>query len=167
MRLDIGCGQSKQEGFTGIDIAEGIGADIVHDLNQYPWPVKDGEVEEAFCSHVVEHVGDLIAFMNEVHRVLAKDALIRIVHPYCKSQRAFQDPTHVRFIPEATWSYFNAQWREANRLDHYPIDCDFEITSISAVFADPWQLRSQDAQQFAMRHYWDVVNDLVVDMKKR
>jgi hypothetical protein len=26
------------------------GVDIVHDLNDYPWPIKDGAVEEAFCS---------------------------------------------------------------------------------------------------------------------
>lgn len=164
-KLDIAAGQSCQEGFTGIDIAPTT--DIRHDLNVYPWPIKDECVEEAFCSHFVEHVADLNAFMDEVHRILKPDAQIRIVHPHLRSDRAFQDPTHVRFIPEATWHYYSREWRETNKLDHYPIDCDFRVEQmLFSGFHGDWGLRSDVARNFALTHYWNVAVDLVVDLRK-
>lgn len=178
IKLDIACGQSKQEGFHGVDIAATEDADTVHDLRRYPWPFADDSVEEAFCSHYVEHIpfdvirngqatDGLCAFMNECFRVMEDGAQIRIVHPYLKNNRAFQDPTHRRFIPEETWHYFNREWREANKLDHYPIDCHFEVTGMHMIFQPPWNLRAPDAQQFALASYWNVAADLVVDLTAR
>ena len=58
-KLDLACGGAKKEGFTGVDIADIEGVDIVHDLNIYPWPFEDGSVEEINCSHYVEHIPHL------------------------------------------------------------------------------------------------------------
>lgn len=166
MKLDIACGQNKQEGFRGVDISKDSDADDFHDLTKFPWPYEDSSVEEAFTSHYVEHTPDLIAFMNEVHRILKPDAQIRIVHPHLRSDRAFQDPTHTRFIPEATWHYFTKEWREANKLDHYPINGDFEIQQMFYNgFQGDWGQRAEPARQFALQHYWNVAVDLVVDLK--
>ena len=174
IKLDIACGQSKNEGCVGIDIADVEGVDIVHDLREFPWPIEDGAVEDAVCSHYVEHTyplggpdDGLIAFMNELYRVMAPDSVCRIIHPYAHSDRAFQDPTHTRFIPDATWFYFDREWREAQKLDHYPITCDFQRIGCIADWNGDWSLRSSWAQNFALLHYWNVVNDLIVDLKKR
>jgi predicted SAM-dependent methyltransferase len=168
VKLDIACGQSKQKGFKGVDIAKVKGVDTVHDLTKFPWPFKDNSVEEAYCSHYVEHTPDLVAFMNEVYRILKPDAQIRIVHPHLRSDRAFQDPTHTRFIPEATWSYFARDWREANALDHYPIKTDFGIEQMFYNgFQGDWGQRSEQARQFALVTYWNVAVDLVIDLKCR
>ena len=181
VRLDLGCGQNKQatadgEPFTGIDISPDADADIVHDLNVYPWPLEDDSVTEAFCSHYVEHIpmvlpdgsDGLCAFMGELHRVMADGAQVRIVHPHCRSNRAFQDPTHRRFIPEETWAYFARDWREANKLDHYPIGCDFGVEQMFYTgFQNGWELRSEQSRQFALTHYWNVAIDLGVDLKAR
>lgn len=56
MKLDIGCGASKPEGWTGIDVAKVPGVDIVHDLFQFKWPIPDDSVDEARCIHFVEHI---------------------------------------------------------------------------------------------------------------
>lgn len=56
IRLDIACGAQKHEGFVGIDVAKVPGVDIVHDLFSFPWPVEESSVEEAWCSHFVEHL---------------------------------------------------------------------------------------------------------------
>jgi predicted SAM-dependent methyltransferase len=168
VKLDIACGQNKQEGFHGVDIVDTKDADTVHDLTKFPWPFNDNEVEEAFCSHYAEHVPDLNAFMNEVYRILKPDALIRIIHPHLRSDRAFQDPTHVRFIPEATWYYFAKDWREAQKLDHYPIETDFGIENMFYNgFQGDWGQRSEAARTFALNHYWNVAVDLCVDLKAR
>lgn len=175
LKLDLACGQNKQKGFVGVDIMDIEGVDIVHDLTQYPWPFEDGSVREVFCSHYVEHTpldvngeDGLIAFMNELHRVCRKGAKVEIIHPFFKSERAFQDPTHRRFITATTWNYFDAAWRELAKLDHYPITTDFEVSAIGWAWADAEiPKRSQEYQQRAATRDWDVVSDLCVRLKKR
>jgi predicted SAM-dependent methyltransferase len=171
-KLDLACGQKCREGFYGVDIAAGEGVDLVCDLASFPWPFQDSSVEEAHCSHYVEHtlpVGGprdgLIAFMNELWRVLKPGGKVQIIHPYALTSRAFQDPTHTRFIPEATWWYFSQEWLRGQGLDHYPITADFELAGISNGFTEEWQLRSDAARGWAARHYWNVITDLVVDLK--
>src|SRR6185369_2289998 len=119
VRLDIACGKSKKQGFTGVDIWQG--ADIVVDLEKYPWPFEDNSVDEVYCSHYIEHVPDLISFANELNRIMKVGAKAEIIAPYYSSIRAWQDPTHLRAISENTFLYFNKKWRIINKLDHYPI----------------------------------------------
>lgn len=166
MKLDLGCGQNKQPGFKGADIAPGPGVDFVVDLEQYPWKeFKDDSIEEIYASHYVEHVGDLMKFMNEVWRIATPNAKITFIAPYYTSIRCWQDPTHKRAISEATWMYYNREWRNANKLDHYPIDCNFEVTNMVVFFVPPWDKKSEEARQFAQQHYFNVISDIVVELK--
>lgn len=172
-KLDLACGQNKREGFFGVDIAECDGVDQVVDLNRFPWPWPDNMVEEVFCSHYVEHtyqgtperVDGLVLFMNEVYRVCGPGAKVEIIHPYAQSKRAFQDPTHTRFINEVTWWYFNREWREQQGLDHYPITADFGIEGISNGWYPGWELRSDTARQEHAERSWNVITDLAVTLK--
>ena len=52
LKLDLGCGQNKQEGFTGVDLYAPW-ADVKLDLFKFPWPWKDGAVDEIHCSHAL------------------------------------------------------------------------------------------------------------------
>jgi len=97
-KLDIASGQNTTPGFKGIDIAGD--ADIIHDLNEIPWPIKTNSVEEVVCSHYAEHIPHHRAgwerdgwwrFFDELYRVMKKDATAQFVHPYAMSVRAFWD----------------------------------------------------------------------------
>lgn len=165
MKLDIACGQRKKEGFTGIDIAELPEVDIVHDLNVYPWPIESESVEEVSCEHYIEHTLCLMKFLNELHRVMKPGAKAHIVAPYYTSMRAFQDPTHVRMITEATFVYFNKAWRVDQKLEHYPITADFDYIFAYGV-APEWANRSEETRAFAIRHYWNVVADIIVTLTR-
>jgi len=160
MKLDIACGGNKKEGFTGIDIAAIEGVDIVHDLTQYPWPIESDSVDEVWCSHYIEHVQDLMKFMNEVYRIMKVDAKVTFISPYYTSVRCWQDPTHVRAISEQTYLYYNKGWREQNKLEHYPITANFNITQWAHAWNANWVSRSQEAKNFALQHYNNVVDDL-------
>jgi len=164
LRLDLACGQHKQAGFHGVDLVGVPGVDTVYDLATFPWPWADNSVEEIYSSHYVEHCPNLIGFMQEVWRICKPEAKVTIIHPYLKSVRAFQDPTHVRFIPEHTWAYFTKGWRVNNGLDHYPITTDFDPVTIVAAFNAPWHLKEEQARQFAIQAYWDVISDLTVTL---
>lgn len=165
-RLDLACGQNKQEGYFGIDIFPGENVDAVADLTVFPWPIESNSADEIVCSHYVEHTPDLMKFMNEVYRILKPGGKIKIVAPYYNSIRCWQDPTHLRAINEATFMYYNKQWRETNKLDHYPITCDFDFT-YGYDMNVAWANRSEEARNFAILHYNNVINDIHVVMTKR
>lgn len=170
MKLDLGCGQNKQNGFKGVDIVAGPGVDYVLDLEQFPWtPFEDNSVEEVYCSHYVEHTNDLITFMDEIWRICVDGAKVTLIAPYYTSIRAWQDPTHKRVISEATWLYFTNQWRQdpgnAPTVGHYPIRSNFEIKNMIVYFNQPWDKKSEEARQFAQQHYWNVVSDILVELR--
>jgi len=163
MRLDIACGKNKKPDFIGVDVWDG--ADIVCDLEQFPWPFNDNSVDEIFCSHYIEHVPDLVSFANELYRIMKPGAKATIIAPYYSSIRAWQDPTHVRAISENTFQYFRKDWREARRLDHYPIVVDFEVVC-GYKLAPDWRNKEGAELEFAMKHYINVVDDIIVEMLK-
>jgi len=174
MKLDIACGQNKQQGFKGIDVAGE--ADIIHDLNDVPWPVKTNSVTEVFCSHYVEHIphwrpnftkDGWFHFFDEVYRVCKHEAVCNFVHPYSRNDRAFWDPTHVRFVNETTWYYLDKNWRESQGLDHYPTEVDFEVVVINAAVEDAILQRNAEMQEFARKHYFNALGDLSVQLKVR
>lgn len=165
-RLDIACGQMKTDGYFGVDIANEKGVDMVYDLEKFPWPFPDNSVDEAVCNHYIEHTRDIIKFMDEIYRILAPGARITIRAPYYNSMRAWQDPTHTREISESTFLYYNKGWRETNKLSYYPIKADFDF-NFGYEFAPDWAMRSEEAKAFAIRHYTNVVSDIIVMLTKR
>jgi hypothetical protein len=166
IKLDIACGQNKRPGFTGVDIAAGPEIDFVWDLEKFPWePFTDNSMEEVYASHYIEHTKDLMKFMDEVWRICQHGAKVTFLAPYYTSIRAWGDPTHTRAISEFTWLYYQKPWRVSQKLDHYPIQCDYEVTNLMLYFNDPWDKKSDEARQFAQQHYWNAVSDIVVELK--
>lgn len=103
--LDIGCGKNKVEGAIGIDINKDSDADIICDIEK-GLSFKDSVFDEVYCNQIVEHISDLIRFMEEIHRVSKNQARVFIEAPYYASFTAYQDPTHKTFITEHTFDYF-------------------------------------------------------------
>lgn len=171
LKLDLGCGEHKKEGFTGVDRSKLKGVDQVVDLSKYPWPWKDGSVEEVHCSHFFEHIPGMQRprFMDELYRVLVKGAKATIIVPYGNSDRAVQDYTH-QWPPVVAESflYFNKEWRTKNGLTHgdYAMKCDFDFGYGFALDASI-ATRNNDTQQFALRHYQNAASDLQVTLTKK
>lgn len=187
-KIDLACGQHKRDGYFGIDYVKTDASDYVHDLTVYPWPIADGVVEELHSSHYVEHIpmveidgqDALFRFMDEAYRILRKPkgepgdddyvpgGEFLIIHPYLKSVRAFQDPTHRRFIPEHTWGYFNRDWRVANGLDHYKVACDFDVVTTTYVgIPDDVSGRNEHTKMLMLSRDWEVIADLHVLLRAR
>lgn len=176
VKINIACGQQKQEGFIGVDKVKTPSVDIVHDLEIFPWPFENNSVDEVMCVHYVEHTRDLIKFMDELYRIMKSPyknekgeeikSKVTIIAPYYSSIRAWQDPTHLRAISEFTFLYFNKNWREQNKLDHYGIACDFDF-SYGYQMDPAWVTRSEEARVFAMKYYINVITDIHVTLTKR
>ena len=166
LKINLACGNNKIEDFYGIDLIKTDAADISMDLEQYPWDIESECAEELMCVHYVEHVTDLIKFMDEAYRILKPEGKFKVIAPYYTSIRCWQDPTHKRAISEATFLYFNKTWRIANKLEHYGIKCDFDYQYGYDIQND-WANREENARNFAISHYWNVINDIHVTLVKR
>ena len=92
--LDVGCGQNKFPGATGIDSNPRSHADVLHDLGEFPYPFADNEFETIICRHVIEHVPDVIGFVNELHRITKHGGRLKVVTPHYSNPDWATDPTH-------------------------------------------------------------------------
>lgn len=171
LKLDLGCGDAKKEGFKGVDFVKTPAADYVHDLFSFPWPFKDASVEEVHCSHFFEHVPHMLRgkWMDELHRILIPEGKATIIVPYYTSIRAIQDFTH-EWPPVSpnSFLYFNKGWREQNKLTHghYDLKCNFDFVygySINAA----WAGRNDEARAFAINNYVNCIDDLHVTLTKK
>lgn len=128
MKLNLGCGNKKIDGYTGVDFIKTAGTDIVHNLNSLPYPFTDSSIEEIIVNNVLEHLDDLIAVMEELHRILKADGILKINVPYAKSDGAFKDPTHKHFFTEKTFQYFTDDYEY-----NYYSKARFEIKEIKFI----------------------------------
>jgi hypothetical protein len=80
--------------------------DVVHDLNVRPWPFANSDFSEVVGYDVLEHMLDVVAFMEEVHRVAAPGAIVRLTVPHFSCGNAWRDPTHVRAFAHDSLDYF-------------------------------------------------------------
>lgn len=191
-KIDLACGSNKKEGYFGIDIADCLNVDLVHDLTLYPWPIDDNSVDKINCSHYVEHIPHIdikgilkqsesfeefkekiieskdgfINFMNELYRILKLGGEAIVVVPYYTSVRAFGDPTHIRYVGDFSFLYLNKEWRDQNKLGHYGINCDFDMV-LSYHINNDLTLKSQEIREEAFKKDWNAINDLLVKMTKR
>jgi SAM-dependent methyltransferase len=174
--LNLGCGKTKLEGYIGVDIRKFDGTDsveVVCDLGKDRWPFDDDSVEEAVCSHTLEHIPskERIWFFNQLYRVLRKGGKCVITTPHWASTRAYGDVTH-QWPPvcEFFYYYLSKEWRKDNAPhEDGPPDgyqCDFEATwgySMHPALA----VRNQEYQQFALGNYKEAAMDMQAAVTKR
>lgn len=179
LKVNIACGQQQLEGFTNMDIVRMDHVDVVHDALSFPWPFADHSVFEFRCEHFVEHIphqlfdengslsrkNGLILFMEEVYRCLMPGGIIQILAPYYTSIRAHQDPTHCRYVTDMTFEYFNRKGLTGAGLDHYEFSGDFEIMHRRHILDPEYVPMADEARRWAMRHYWNVVQDFEITMR--
>lgn len=166
INLDLACGQSPREGFESVD-AFAPNAKYKVNLLKFPWPWADSSVDEIHCSHFIEHIpmeevdgkDMLFAFFDECYRILKPTGKMTVICPSARSNRAFQDPTHRRFIVAETFLYFNAEWRLANKLDHYHVNCNFKSTVIPMVLQAAIDQKKPEELNMMVHHYWNITLD--------
>jgi predicted SAM-dependent methyltransferase len=134
--IDIGSGSSPRPGYDGIDFIPMPGVSIVRDVERHGLPFADSTIERVNSAHFLEHVGDLVFVMNEIHRVCCHDAIVDISVPSLLGPYAAADPTHRRLFNARTFSYF-----ERGEPDYAGITKGFEILNQKVGFSIVVQLR--------------------------
>jgi predicted SAM-dependent methyltransferase len=167
IKLDIGCGKSKQPGFIGVDSIAFEGVDKVMDVRKVPWDYADNSVDEIHTSHFVEHLTreEWVPFFNEAYRVLKPKGILRVIVPHFSHACAHGDPTHKSFCSEWMAYYLNKGWRDING-PHTGYTCDFDWV-IGGSWDDWLKTRNDESRMFAMNRYINSFRDLIITLTKR
>ena len=184
LRLDLGCGKNKRDGFTGVDELSFEQVDVCANLGVTPWrfeprpgrptlPLRrdgtlpDDSVDEAHCSHFLEHLtwAQRVPFINELYRVLKPQAKCLLIIPHWNSARFYGDPDHKEPLSEWAFFYWDANWRRDN-APHTKYDCHFGVT-YSYNLHPELVPRNQEYQLYALKFYKDAAQDVVATLTKQ
>lgn len=104
--LNLGCGKNRRADCWNVDLVAALEPDLVWDLDHTPYPLPANHFERIYAHDVVEHLGDLKAFMEEVHRLLTPGGVVEITTPHFSSANSFTDPTHRHHLGCSSFDYF-------------------------------------------------------------
>jgi len=117
LRLDLGCGYYKPDGYIGLDNLVGVrtqipdearAPDVYIDLNVEPLPFADDSCIEVRSSHFLEH-SNLDHVIDETFRVLRPGGTFVLVVPYANSADGMY-PGHGLFLTEK-WFHENRNYQ--------------------------------------------------------
>jgi len=134
VRLNLGCGFRKKEGFINIDSNPDTNPDLLHDVAQ-GLPYDNDSVDSIIAFDFLEHLErmEVVGLMKEIYRVLKSGGQFTHVTPSSEGRGAFQDPHHKSFWNLNTWRYY---FVEPDYLKLYGLDFQFKIIHLEDVWTD-------------------------------
>jgi len=144
MKLNIGCGRDIREGWVNLDINKTSGVDVVHNLNEFPYPFKENSLDEVLAIDVFEHVDDLILVLEELFRICKPGATIKAVVPYGVGW--VEHIQHKRGFNYTTFKSVSQNKREVNyftKADIRQIDLKTKPTKVGRFIPNFWVPKSE------------------------
>ena len=169
--LDVGCGINKIAGAIGIDRIAGTKADVLVELDHFPYPFRDSAFDGLQAVHVIEHVADVIKTIEEFHRLVRNDGEVFIVTPHYTDFSSFCDPTHKWHLNSYSLRYFG----EDNAGYGYYSKARFQEISTHVKLLSFWRLLGFELLVNAFprfRKFWEfylcyVVRGKVIEWRLR
>lgn len=135
MKINLGSGSIRIEGYVNIDHDVRCDADHHLDIETESLPFEDNTVTTVIAHHILEHLGEgYFHLLQELYRVCVPDAIIDIRVPHPRHDAFLADPTHRRPITPMGLQLFSKKFNQHCRdiqaasslLGEY-YDVDFEI----------------------------------------
>jgi hypothetical protein len=181
MKLNLGCGFQKLDGWNNVDKVAHCKPDQIVDLEEFPWPWPDSCADEVLLSHVMEHIGGttvlFLNFVTELWRVCTPQADITILAPHPRCDEFLWDPTHVRAITPEGLRMFNQLRNYQMIAEHKPetplgiyLGVDFDLAEVRYVWRKPWSEqhskgRISDQQLLELLcSQWNVAKEIVMKL---
>lgn len=164
LRIDIGCGGAKREGFIGLDNVPGPQVDFVLDLTKDRFPFDDQTVDHVFSSHFLEHVKIPFHVFQEIARVCKDGATIEFWTPYAFSNEAFLYG-HEQLLTEEPWMHLTVHFRD---LWEKVLVGRWQFTNVNYVVKKETEnhlLQHGFSVDFAIRYFKAVVLEFGVEFK--
>lgn len=131
VKINLGSGQQKLEGFINIDNRLEMSPDVCCDVIA-GLPFADSSVDMVRAWDFLEHIplGKTVSVIEEIYRVLKPGGIFDSHTPDAsRGQGAFQDPTHISFWVKNSWLYYsNDLFRSL-----YNVKAKFQIDSINEI----------------------------------
>jgi SAM-dependent methyltransferase len=119
--LDVGCGLEKYPGAIGVDMNAATAADVICHLDHGRLPFRDDSFDQVRAIHLIEHVADVIATMEEFHRITRPGGTIVIVTPHYTDYSSFRDPTHRWHLNSYSFIYFYSGGMHGRDMWYTPV----------------------------------------------
>jgi hypothetical protein len=179
VRLDLGCGTSKAQGFVGADRYALDRVDVVLDLDG-PLPFRSDSVDLVVMSHSLEHVRDVISVLQEVYRVCRHRAQVCIVAPYSHQALNLANPYHLQVFNEHTPRFWTdsptsrvpveeyahphaPHWGLA-RSDNSDPGIDFRCLGMELFYFSGYRGLSEEEKRTARRNRLDVCDQILYQL---
>src|SRR5262249_17278663 len=108
--LNLGCGLRPLAGAHNHDRTRHHAfVDTAWDLNRQPWTWADGSFGRIVAEDVLEHLDDVVGFMDECHRILRPGGLLRLRVPHWQAENTWIDPTHRRGFHPRSLEFFTPE----------------------------------------------------------
>ena len=131
LRLNLGSGQRRLEGYFNVDCTTVTQPDLLADLNEPLDCLPDNCVEAVYARHTLEHIENFIGLLGELHRVCRADATLDIIVPHFSNPYGFSDPTHVRFFGLYSFFYFaDAQDQPRRKVPSFYTPMRFRVEKV-------------------------------------
>lgn len=139
MKIDLGCGYKKSEGFVRVDIDPKTNPDFVVDFEVEPLPFEDSTIEEVRAYHILEHIGQgYFHLMQEIYRVCEPGAIVDIQVPHHFHEVFINDPTHQRPITVEGLRLFS------QKFNRYDIERDGSCSALGLRYDVDFEIISQN-----------------------
>jgi len=89
--LHIGPGHDERFGTT-MDINPNVKPDVLHNLNELPYPFETNSFDAVYAFSVIEHLDDFFAVMTEMHRILRPGGFFSLLTPHFSDAASFRRP---------------------------------------------------------------------------
>ena len=115
-RLNLGCGKDIRNGWVNLDFIKNDGVDVIHNLNEYPYPFENNTFDEIIAINLMEHLDRPSDFIREIWRISKPNAKIEIETPHFSSAVAWQDITHIRPFSLLTLMHYDEKYLGSSSL---------------------------------------------------
>ena len=173
MKINIGAGDVKLEGYVTLDYDSATNPDHVVNVEVDRFPFEDDTVETVVAHHILEHLGDgYFHCLQELYRVCKHGAIIDIRVPHHRHESFAADPTHRRPITVMGLKLFSKKFNKycreegfaSSRLgDYYGVD--FEILDYQYVPDDKARQKFQTFSPEQVEEYANEHNNIISEIK--
>jgi len=120
-KLNLGSGCDVKEDYVNLDCVNIEGTDVVHNLEDFPYPFEENTFEEVYAHQTLEHLSDKIKVMNEIWRICKNGAEVHINVPYFAFAGAFCHAEHKSFFGYNTFEYWTNSSREIRPTSNFEL----------------------------------------------
>jgi ubiquinone/menaquinone biosynthesis C-methylase UbiE len=152
MKINLGSGIKRFDGFVNIDSDPQCQPDYVMRLGADKFPFEDNTVSEVLAHHVFEHIGDgFFDFIKDLYRVCKHEAIVDIHVPHPRHDFFLGDLTHVRPITIENMRPLSKQWCKTQSYISsswsglaFQMNVDFEMVHHEYILDDTFKMLIQN-----------------------